>query len=472
MIHQLWETIFRSDFVEPKNYILESITGEPPSQTLLTVLTIINQLEPADVVSATLCGLFSILLIGFSAIVSSSENAYFSLTKGQIEELSDASVNGSSYIAYLLSHPKKLLATILIANTFINIAIIMISSLFLSIIFNFGDNHILGFFFEVILVTFLLVLFGEVMPKIYASQNGEKLAKWLAIPMFVLSKVFSPFVYVLEKSTSIIDKRVTKKGHILSIDELTHAIDITAEADTPKQEKFILKSSVNFGNINVKQIMSLRPDMSALDATISFSELLNKINDWGYSRVPVFRDNMDQIIGVLYIKDLLPYINKEEGYDWLKLIRKPYFVPESKKIDDLLKEFQSKRVHLAIVVDEFGGTSGMVTMEDILEEIFGEINDEFDEDETFHSRIDETTYVFEAKMLINDMCKFMEIDTNTFDEVRNEADTIGGMLLEVSGHLPVKDEVISIEQFTFTIEAADKRKIKRIKVEIGGTIHV
>jgi gliding motility-associated protein GldE len=448
---------------------LESITGEPPPQTLFAVLSIFNQLEPTGIASATLCGIIVIIFIGFSAIISSSENAFFSLSKIQIQDLSDPEVNGSKYISYLLSHPKKLLATILIANTFINIAIIMVSSMFLSIVFNFGDNHLLGFFFEVIMVTFILVLFGEVMPKIYASQNGEKLAKLLAIPMFVLSKVFSPFVYVLEKSTSIIDKRVTKKGHILSIDELTHAIDITAEADTPKQEKFILKSIVNFGNINVKQIMRLRPDMSALDSNISFSELLDKINDWGYSRVPVFRDNMDHIMGVLYIKDLLPYMNKEDGYDWLKLLRKPYFVPESKKIDDLLKEFQSKRVHLAIVVDEFGGTSGMVTMEDILEEIFGEINDEFDEDETAYAKIDDNTYTFEAKMLINDMCKFMEVDTNTFDEVRNEADTIGGMLLELSGNLPTTGELIVIDQFTFTIEAADKRKIKRVKVEIGGT---
>jgi gliding motility-associated protein GldE len=435
------------------------------------VLSILNPLDPTAIVSATICGIFALLFIGCSAIVSSSENAFFSLTKVQIADLSSAEGRRAQYIGYLFNHPKKLLATILIANTFINIAMIMVSSLLLNILFNFGENHLLGFFFEAILVTFLLVLFGEVMPKIYASQNGEKLARWLSIPMFVLSKVFSPIVFVLEHSTSIIDKRVTKKGHILSIDELTHAIDITAEADTPKQEKFILKSIVNFGNINVKQIMRLRPDVSALDSMVSFSELLDKINDWGYSRVPVYRDSMDQIIGILYIKDLLPYINNEDGFDWLKLIRKPYFVPESKKINDLLKEFQNKRVHLAVVVDEFGGTSGIVSMEDILEEIFGEINDEFDEDETSATKVDEHTYLCEAKMLINDMCRFMEIDNDTFDEVRNEADTIGGLLLELSGHLPSKGQVITFDRFTFTIEAADKRKIKRIKIEIGGAEH-
>jgi putative hemolysin len=446
---------------------LESITGEPPSQTLFTVLTILNNLETADVVTTAICGMFAIIFIGCSAIVSSSENAFFSLTKLQIEELTESAERGTNYIAYLLAHPKKLLATILIANTFVNIAMVMVSSLLLTTIFNLHENPVLGFFLEIILVTFLLVLFGEVMPKIYASQNGEKLVKWLALPMYVLSKIFSPFVYILEKSTTIIDKRITKKGHILSIDELTHAIDITAEVDTPKQEKFILKSIVNFGNINVKQIMRLRPDISALDATISFSELLTKINDWGYSRVPVFRDNLDQIIGVLYIKDLLPHMHKEDGFDWLKLVRKPYFVPESKKIDDLLKEFQNKRVHLAIVVDEFGGTSGLVTMEDILEEVFGEINDEFDEEEIVSEKINDHTFVFEAKMLINDMCRFMEVDTNTFDEFRNEADTVGGMLLEVSGQLPLKDEVIKIDNFSFVIEAADKRKIKRVRVEVA-----
>jgi putative hemolysin len=446
---------------------LESLPGEPPSRTLFTVLSIINTLEPADIITAAICGITAIIFIACSAIISSSENAFFSLTKTQITDLTDDDGKIAEYAAYLLGHPKKLLATILITNTFVNIAMVMVSSLMLGILFNFGDNHVLGFFFEVILVTFLLVLFGEVMPKIYASQNNLKLARMFAIPMFVLNKIFTPFVFILEKSTSVIDKRITKKGHVLSVDELTHAIDITAEADTPKQEKFILKSIVNFGNINVKQIMRLRPDISALDAKIRFNELLAKINDWGYSRVPVFRDNMDQIVGVLYIKDLLPHMNKEDDFDWLKLIRKPYFVPESKKIDDLLKEFQSKRVHLAIVVDEFGGTSGIVTMEDILEEIFGEINDEFDEDETFYSRIDGNTFVFEAKMLINDMCRFMEVDMNTFDDARNEADTVGGMLLEVSGHLPEKGEEIMIEGFTFVIEAVDKRRIKRVKVIIN-----
>ena len=271
-------------------------------------------------------------------------------------------------------------------------------------------------------------------------------------------------MFVLVKSTSIIDKRITRKGHTISVDELTHAIDITAEEETTEQEKTILKSIVNFGNINVKQIMHQRPDISAVEADINFKELINKITDWGYSRIPVYRENLDNIIGVLYIKDLLPQLQNTDEYNWLSLIRKPYFVPESKKIDDLLKDFQQKRVHVAIIVDEFGGTSGMVTMEDILEEIFGEINDEFDEDEVSHLRINENTYVFEAKMLINDMCRYMEIDADTFEEIRNDADTIGGMLLELSGDLPSLGDKLTYKHFTFHVEGVDKRKINRVKV--------
>jgi gliding motility-associated protein GldE len=344
----------------------------------------------------------------------------------------------------------------------------MVSSLMFDILFDFGSNHLLGLILELTLITFGLVLFGEVMPKIYASQNNMKVARFMAVPMYFIKIFFSPFVYLLVKSTSIIDKRITRKGHTLSVDELTHAIDITSNLEeTSKQEKTILKSIVNFGTINVKQIMRQRPDVSAIDSSIRFKELLTKINDWGYSRVPVFKDNLDNIIGVLYIKDLLPNINNDDDFNWLSLIRKPYFVPESKKIDDLLKDFQKKRVHVAIVVDEFGGTSGMTTMEDILEEIFGEINDEFDEEDVSYSRLNENTYLFEAKMLINDMCRFMEIESDIFEKVREEADTIGGMLLELSGDLPSLGDKINYHNFTFIVEAADKRKIKRVKVIVN-----
>lgn len=441
-----------------------SLSSEPPVNFVLMIIN--TSLSTAQVATVLLSlGVVAFFII-CSAIISSSENAFFGLSKLQIEELSEEENRTSAYINYLIQHPKHLLATILISNTFVNIAIVMVSTIAMGIVFNFEEVPLLGFFVEAVLVTFLLVLFGEVMPKIYASQNNVRVAKFVAWPMYMLNKLLKPFVFLLVKSTTIIDKRVTKKGHVLSVDELTHAIDITNEEETPREEKIILKSIVNFGNINVKQIMRQRPDITAIKADTPFKQLLLKINDWGYSRVPVFAENLDNIKGVLYIKDLLPHLNNDDAFDWLTLVRKPYFVPESKKIDDLLKEFQSKRVHLALVVDEFGGTQGIVTMEDILEEIFGEINDEFDEDEMVYSRLNDNTYVFEAKMLINDMCKFMGIDTEVFDEVRKDADTVGGMLLELEGEMPTQGAEIVYNDFKFVIESVDKRRIKRVKVEV------
>lgn len=441
-----------------------SISSEPPVNFVLSILN--TSLSASDWFTLVVGISVLLVLIASSAIISSSENAFFSLTKAQIEDLIDDTTRTAQAAKYLLGHPKHLLATILISNTFVNIAIVMVSTIVIHTFLNLGEHELLAFFVEVVLVTFILVLFGEVMPKIYANQNNQKVAKWVAIPMFSLSKLLKPFVFLLVKSTSIIDKRVTKKGHVLSVDELTHAIDITNEADTPKEEKIILKSIVNFGNITVKQIMRQRPDITAIPEHTSFKQLLLKINDWGYSRVPVYKENLDNIIGVLYIKDLLPHMNMNDDYDWRTLIRKPYFIPETKKIDDLLKEFQKKRVHLAMVVDEFGGTQGIVTMEDILEEIFGEINDEFDEDEVFYSKLNEHTYVFEAKILINDMCKYMGVDIEEFEDVRNDADTIGGMLLELNGEMPKQGDTITYNNYKFLVESADKRRIKRIKVEI------
>ncbi|MCC7533721.1 MAG: gliding motility-associated protein GldE [Bacteroidia bacterium] len=441
-----------------------SLSTEPPVNFVLMLIN--TSISTADLFSLALSLSAVIVLISCSALISGSENAFFGLTKNQINELTEPDNTIAKYISYLVQHPKHLLATILISNTFVNIAIVLVSTVAISIVFQFSEFPILGFFIEVVLVTFILVLFGEVMPKIYASQNNIRVAKFMAGPMFLLNKILTPFVFILVKSTSVIDKRITKKGHIFSIDELTHAIDITNEEETPKEEKIILKSIVNFGNITVKQIMQQRPDITAIKSDTPYKQLLLKISDWGYSRVPIFTDNLDNIIGILFIKDLLPHLSKDDTFEWKTLIRKPYFVPESKKIDDLLKEFQTKRVHFAVVVDEFGGTQGIVTMEDILEEIFGEINDEFDEDETVYSRLNDTTYVFEAKMLINDMCRFIGVETEVFDDIRNDADTLAGMLLELEGELPTKGAVILYKDFKFIIESVDKRRIKRVKVEL------
>jgi gliding motility-associated protein GldE len=293
-----------------------------------------------------------------------------------------------------------------------------------------------------------------------------KVANFVAVPMYTVYQFFLPLVYVLESTTAVLDKRITKRGHILSVDELSHAIDITTEKGAPKQEKSILKGIVNFGNTTVKQIMSQRPDMVAVDENLNFKQLMLTVVDSGYSRIPVFKNNLDQIEGILFTKDLLPLLYLDD-YNWKTLLRPAFFVPETKKIDDLLKEFQSKRMHLAIVVDEFGGTSGLISMEDILEEIFGEINDEFDDEEQIYSKLNDHTFVFEAKMLIHDVCRHLEIDSEVFDEVRKEADTLGGLLLEINGDIPKYGQEIQFNEFVFKVEAVDKRRIKRVKITIN-----
>lgn len=440
---------------------------EPPLNLQFVILSYINaNIQSSDWPAIIGCVVAIVIFILLSALFSGSENALFSLNKPQIEELTDNESATAKAITYLISNPKKLLATILIGNTFINVAMVMVSTVLLAIIFDFEHNPVFGFLIEVVFVTFMIVLFGEVIPKIYAVQNNSKVSAWVAVFMFYMYKLFKPLVFVLENSTSIIDKRVTKRGHILSVDELSHAIDITTESDAPKQEKSILKGIVNFVNTNVTEIMCQRPDIAAIDTETNFTELLQLIDELGYSRIPVYQDSLDEIKGILSIKDILPHIHQTADFKWQELARPAFYVPESKKIDDLLKDFQNKRTHMAIVVDEFGGTSGLVTMEDILEEVFGEINDEFDEDEIYYSKLDENTFVFEAKMLINDACKYMELELDIFDDVRNEADTLAGLILELNGNMPKQNQEIKYHPLTFKIEAVDKRRIKRIKVII------
>jgi len=440
---------------------------QPPQQLFLNLIN--SNLSAANT-TTIIVGLITILtLILISGIMSGSENAFFSLTRQQLEEITEHTNRTAVSVSFMLRFPKKLLATILIANTLVNVAIVMVTSILFAIVFNFSQHPVAGFLMEVILVTFFIVLFGEVIPKIYAVQNNTKVVKWFAFTMYSIYKALQPLVWLLERTTSIIDKRITSKGHILTVDELTHAIEITSELDAPKDEKKLLKSIVNFGNISVNQIMRQRPDIAAINSQTTFKQLLDLINDAGYSRLPVFSETLDNITGILFTKDLLPHLDKGDEYQWQNLLRKPFFVPESKKIDDLLKDFQQSRMHLAIVVDEFGGTNGLISMEDILEEIFGEINDEFDEDEQVYTRINDYTFVFEAKMLINDVCKYMEIDTDTFDEIRNDSDTLGGMLLELNGDLPELEKELYWNKFVFKVEAVDKRRIKRVKITINQT---
>jgi len=406
----------------------------------------------------------TIVLLILSALFSASETAFFSLGPQAIQDIREKDDKVSQTSIKLLYHHRKLLATILIANNFVNVAIVFISTfIFQKSIFDFDANPVLGFVLQAIVVTAVLVFFGEVFPKVYATAKKESITRLMALPLYWLSRILTPMVFLLEKSSNVLDSRMRKKGHQVSLDDINQAIDMTNDSNQSDEEKDILRGIVNYGNIPVKQIMRSRLDVSALDIESSFEEVLEKVREWGYSRLPVFEENFDSIRGILYIKDLVPHIRSKD-FKWHEAIRPPYFVPESKKLDDLMSDFQEKRVHMAIVVDEYGGSSGLVTMDDVLEEIFGEIKDEFDEDDFSYSHLDERTFVFEGKMLLNDICRVIDIDTSLFDEVRGDSDTLGGMLIEIQGKIPNIGNRIRYNDFEFVIESADRRRIKRVKM--------
>jgi gliding motility-associated protein GldE len=417
----------------------------------------------------------SILLV-CSALYSASENAFFSLSPNDLDELQDMKTKSSERAIQLVSEPdsaeasNKLLATILIMNNFINIAIIIISSLALHQVWDMLAvqkgivlSSTASFFLEVVVITFVLVLLGEVIPKIYATQNNLRLVNLMATPLYVSKIALKPLIYVLTGSTAVFDRFMGNTRDNVSLEELHQAIEIASEDDNI-EEKNILKGIVNFGNISVKQIMRPRIDVSALDINTPAKALFEKATEWGYSRVPIYKDSFDQIEGVLYIKDLIPLINKQESTSWQKLIRPPFFVPANKKIDDLLEEFQEKRIHMAIVVDEYGGSSGIVTMEDVLEEIFGEMVDEFDDDEVVYSKLDDNTYIFEGKAAISDLVKIFDLRNDFFEDLKGEAETLGGLIMEIHQGIPLRGEVVKIDGFELTIESADNRRIKRVKV--------
>ena len=406
------------------------------------------------------------VLLLFSGLISGSEVAFFSLTHNHIEDIRKKKTAPFKNIITLLEKPKRLLATILIANNVINIAIILISAMVFTELFDFSSSPVMGFVVQVIMVTFILLVFGEVMPKVYSGQNPVKFASFMSTPLIGIRRFFWPLSSLLVRSTRIIDERLGKKRSNLSMDDLSHALDITADNTATEEDKKILRGIVSFGNIDAREIMRSRVDVVAVEITLSFSKLLPVILEAGYSRVPVYRESFDNVEGILYIKDLLPYLEKGDDFDWTQLVRPCFFVPESKKISDLLREFQEKKIHLAVVVDEYGGTSGIVTLEDILEEIVGEINDEFDTDEGIFSKLDANTYVFEGKTLLKDFCKITGTDYSLFSEVKGEADTLAGLLLEIKQELPFKGEKVHFRNFEFLVEGVDNRRIKRIKVAI------
>lgn len=410
--------------------------------------------------------LFLVLMIALSGLFSASENALFSLSAKDKEDLKEHDTSSNRAILTLLSQPKKLLATILVGNNFVNVSFVIVSSVWLESIFNPDMNDYLDFAIKVVVVTLILLLFGEVVPKVYATKKNVTISKFMAIPLLVCQKLFAFLVVPMVKFTSIIDKRVKIHEHTVSADELTHAIDITSDSDTGLQEKEILKGIVNFGNKTVRQIMKGRVDVAALDSSMAFDEMLRRVNELGYSRLPVYNETFDNIEGVLYIKEILPHLYEKNTFNWLSLLKPAFFVPDNKRIDLLLSEFQEERMHMAIVVDEYGGKLGIVTMEDILEEIFGEINDEFDEELLTYSKLDDNKYIVEGKLLINDFCKITQTEDDFFDQVKGDSETVAGMLLELNGRIPARNETIKYKHFSFTIESVDNRRIKRIKVEI------
>lgn len=409
-------------------------------------------------------GLILILLLFASALASGSEVAFFSLSNEEIVSIQETEPKRGRQVANLLANPKKLLSTILILNNLINIGIVTLTTFITWSIFGMNATGIVVILVQTVGITFAIVFFGEIVPKVYANQAKVPFALTLAPVLSFFSSILQPFSWFLMAFSNLIEKRVEQKGYSLSVDELNQALELTTE-DTPEEEKDILKGIVNFGTLTVKQVMRSRMDITAIEVEMDFHELMDKINKSGYSRIPVFEETIDNILGVLYIKDLLPYIDKDEDFAWKDLIRRSFFVPETKKVDALLKDFQKMRVHMAIVVDEYGGTSGLVTLEDLIEEIIGEINDEFDDtNDIFFQEIDSNTFVFEGKVSLNDFCKKLEIDSQLFEEVKGESESLGGLLLELNSKLPKNGTKIQFEDFEFTVLAVDARKIKKVKV--------
>ena len=406
------------------------------------------------------------LLLVLSALISGAEVAFFSLSQTAINKASESKSSIQKVVVELLEKPQKLLATILISNNFINILIVLIFAYIGETVFSQITSEVLKFAIEVILVTFLILLFGEVLPKVYATRNSLKFAIFMAYPLKILSSLLAVVSLPLMGLTNVIENKLGKKQSNLSVEKLSQALELTSNETTTKDEQKILEGIVSFGNTETNQIMIPRIDIFAIHHDELYEDVIAKIVKKGFSRNPVYKENIDDIIGVLYAKDLLPYLN-EKDFNWQQLIREPYFVPENKKLDDLLKEFQEKKNHLAIVVDEYGGTSGIVTLEDVIEEIVGDISDEFDDEDLLYSKLDANNYLFEGKTNLKDFYKITEIDNaNLFEEHKGESETIAGFILEVHGKFPKKNEIIKFANYSFKIESKDKKRIKQVKITI------
>ncbi len=418
-----------------------------------------------------------LVLLMCSALISGAEVALFGISQTELNGIEEENTRKGSLIVKLLSKPKKLLATILVANNSINIGIVLLFSEIGNVFFAQIDQVVFGivsvrFLVEVIVATFLILMFGEILPKIYANRNRIAFAHLMAVPLRFLDWLFSPLSTPMRSATLFLQEKLGRQKSNLSVGHLSQALELTSEGDTTKEEQKILEGIVTFGNTDTKQVMRPRLDIFALNEEMKFPEVLEEIKKNGYSRIPVFSENMDNVLGVLYVKDLLPYLERK-SFNWMSLIREPYFVPENKKLDDLLLEFQELKNHMAIVVDEYGGTSGIVTLEDIIEEIVGEISDEFDDEDLIYSKLDEHTYVFEGKTNLKDFYKVIKLQEElqeSFEQQKGESETVAGFVLEISGSFPKRGEKVHFRDFEFTIEGLDKKRLKQIKVSLPNEV--
>ena len=410
-----------------------------------------------------IAGVLACILLIFSGYASGSEIAFFSLSPNDLNELDEQRSDSDRQINELREDSERTLATILITNNLVNVTIIMLANYFIAHVIDFGVAYWLEFVVITVFLTFLLLLFGEIMPKVYAGQHVLAFCRFSAPGIIALRKIFYPLSSVLLRSGMLAEKVVQKENHVLSVDDLEQALELT-DVNELKEEKNMLEGIVRFGDETAKEVMTSRQDVVDLDFRTSFADVLKCVVENNYSRIPVYQGSIDNIRGILYIKDLLPHLSKPSNFRWQSLIRPPYFVPETKKIDDLLRDFQENKVHIAIVVDEFGGTSGIITLEDILEEIVGEINDEYDEEEKQYTRINANTYVFEGKTLLSDFYKILDLDDETFEEIQGDADSLAGLLLEIKGDFPELHERIDFQNFTFEVTELDGHRISKIKV--------
>jgi len=409
-----------------------------------------------------------LVLVFFSGLISGSETAFFSLTPSDIDEIKSRNGIKDKAIIKLLNKPKQLLATILISNNFINVSIVILSTYVTVNLFNSQSNEVLTFIIQVIVITSVLLIFGEIIPKILSNNEPIAVATLMVIQLKILILIFKPLSSILVTSTSFIDNKIGKIGHDISMSDLSDAIELTADESISDDEKLILKGIATFGDKEASEIMVSRVNITAVDMAFSYNKVIDVVLKSGFSRIPVYQETIDSISGVLYIKDLLLFSGNDTG--WQKLVRKPvFFVPENKKINDLLQEFREKKIHLAVVVDEYGGTSGIVTLEDIIEEIVGEISDEFDVEplQFKYEKISENTFVFEAKTPMVDFCKILNIEDDLFEDVMGESDSLGGLILELEHKIPKSGSVVNFKQFRFEVTDADDRKLIKIKVLIN-----